>query len=239
MKSYAAHLKKNYYTAWILYLFLQCKYFCQEAPYIYRSPGGCSYNWLSMTVCSLPWFPFENKVKLATVKCNQRQVAYGWVHQLSVLAINLQRWGRGTWVACTFAVWSVMPAALWYKLEQMWHINDFWYLPLVLFRNIVAIRSFHGSWKRLSCTKLYGDLGGVHFSAGSGGGGFSFNFFTLVKYGLCFFAVDTPTRKIKLWLDWDLHLSDLFFTSNTFYHRKKYKSILMVFNLNIYLKAHI
>lgn len=36
-------------------------------------------------------------------------------------------------------------------------------LPLVLLRKIVATKSFHGSWKRVSCTRLNGDRGGVHF----------------------------------------------------------------------------
>lgn len=38
-----------------------------------------------------------------------------------------------------------------------------WILPLVLFRKMVATRSFQGSWKRVSCTRLKGDRGGVHF----------------------------------------------------------------------------
>lgn len=38
-----------------------------------------------------------------------------------------------------------------------------WIVPLVLFRKIVATRSFQGSWKRVSCTRLKGDRGGVHF----------------------------------------------------------------------------
>lgn len=36
-------------------------------------------------------------------------------------------------------------------------------LPEVLLRNMVAMRSFHGSWKSVSCTKLKGERGGVHF----------------------------------------------------------------------------
>lgn len=35
--------------------------------------------------------------------------------------------------------------------------------PVVLLRKMVAIRSFHGSWNRLSCISPYGDFGGVHF----------------------------------------------------------------------------
>ena len=38
-------------------------------------------------------------------------------------------------------------------------------LPVVLLRNMVPIRSFHGSWYRLSCTRLNGDFGGVHFTS--------------------------------------------------------------------------
>lgn len=38
-----------------------------------------------------------------------------------------------------------------------------YYLPEVLFRKMVAIRSFHGSWKSVSWTKLKGERGGVHF----------------------------------------------------------------------------
>jgi hypothetical protein len=49
------------------------------------------------------------------------------------------------------------------------HFNNKWSseksrsLPVVLLRNMVPIRSFHGSWYRLSCTRLNGDFGGVHF----------------------------------------------------------------------------
>lgn len=45
-------------------------------------------------------------------------------------------------------------------------IRETWpcfYLPEVLFRNMVAIRSFHGSWKSVSWIKLKGERGGVHF----------------------------------------------------------------------------
>lgn len=38
-----------------------------------------------------------------------------------------------------------------------------WILPLVLFRKMVATRSFQESWKRVSCTRLKGERGGVHF----------------------------------------------------------------------------
>lgn len=44
------------------------------------------------------------------------------------------------------------------QCECIWVI-----LPLVLFRKMVATSSFQGSWKRVSCTRLKGERGGVHF----------------------------------------------------------------------------
>ncbi len=37
--------------------------------------------------------------------------------------------------------------------------------PVVLLRKMVATSSFHGLWKSDSCTRLYGDLGGVQVSS--------------------------------------------------------------------------
>lgn len=77
-------------------------------------------------------------------------------------------------------------------------------LPLVLLRKMVATRCFHGSWNKLSWTRLYGDRGGVHCEEvvdllGFGDG--STTFFR-PKYGLFLvvevvdveFNVDVPDR---------------------------------------------
>lgn len=37
--------------------------------------------------------------------------------------------------------------------------------PVVLLRNMVATKSFHGSWYRLSWMRWNGDLGGVHLTS--------------------------------------------------------------------------
>lgn len=38
-------------------------------------------------------------------------------------------------------------------------------LPVVLLRNMVATKSFHGSWYKLSWIRWNGDLGGVHLTS--------------------------------------------------------------------------
>ena len=70
------------------------------------------------------------------------------------------------------------------------------HIPLVLLRNIVATSSFHGSWNKLSCTRSNGDLGGVHFSAGTTSlDAFFLHFLTPVKYGLLLLVVEVFLRR--------------------------------------------